>query len=250
MNMKKALLLAAIFLFTSTFLFAAEGKSVSYKSGDETVQGILYTPAGTGPHPALIVIHEWWGLNDWVKDEASKLSDEGYVALAIDLYRGKVATTPDEAHEIMRGVPEDRAKRDLAAAFDYLASQSNVKKDRIGAIGWCMGGGYSLDVALQEPTLAADVINYGHLATDKESLEKINAPILGLFGAQDRGITPDDVHKFEQSMKQLGKKIDVKIYDDAGHAFENPNNKQGYRAGDAADAWRRTVEFLSSTLKK
>lgn len=248
--MKKALLLAAIFLLTSTFLFAAEGKSVSYKSGDETVNGILYTPASKGPHPALIVIHEWWGLNDWVKDQASKLSDEGYVALAIDLYRGKVATTPDEAHEIMRGVPEDRAKRDLAAAFDYLASQPGVKKDRIGAIGWCMGGGYSLDVALEEPTLAADVINYGHLATDKEALEKINAPILGLFGGQDRGITPDDVHKFEQSMKQLGKKIDVKIYDDAGHAFENPNNKQGYRADDAADAWRRTTEFLSSTLKK
>ncbi|HEV2468091.1 MAG TPA: dienelactone hydrolase family protein [Candidatus Sulfotelmatobacter sp.] len=248
--MKKALLLAAIFLFTSTFLFAAEGKPVSYKSGDETVNGILYTPAGKGPHPALIVIHEWWGLNDWVKDQASKLSDQGYVALAIDLYRGKVATTPDEAHEIMRGVPEDRAKRDLAAAFDYLAAQPNIKKDRIGAIGWCMGGGYALDVALEEPTLAADVINYGHLATDKEALAKINAPILGLFGGQDRGITPDDVHKFEQTMTQLGKKIDVKIYDDAGHAFENPNNKQGYRADDAADAWRRTVEFLSSTLKK
>ena len=248
--MKKVLLLATIFLLTTAYVFAAEGKPVSYKSGDETVNGILYTPAGKGPHPALIVIHEWWGLNDWVKDQASKLSDQGYVALAIDLYRGKVATTPDEAHEIMRGVPEDRAKRDLAAAFDYLASQPNVKKDRIGAIGWCMGGGYSLDVALEEPTLAADVINYGHLATDKEALEKINAPILGLFGAQDRGITPDDVHKFEQTMKQLGKKIDVKIYDDAGHAFENPNNKQGYRADDAADAWRRTVEFLSSTLKK
>jgi len=248
--MKKVLLLATIFFLTSTFLFAAEGNTVSYKSGDETVNGILYTPAGKGPHPALIVIHEWWGLNDWIKEQASKLSDQGYVALAIDLYRGKVATTPDEAHEIMRGVPEDRAKRDLAAAFDYLASQPNVKKDRIGAIGWCMGGGYSLDVALEEPTLAADVINYGHLATDKEALEKINAPILGLFGAQDRGITPDDVHKFEQTMKQLGKKIDVKIYDDAGHAFENPNNKQGYRADDAADAWRRTVEFLSSTLKK
>ncbi|MFZ0734630.1 MAG: dienelactone hydrolase family protein [Candidatus Sulfotelmatobacter sp.] len=247
--MKKVLLLAAIFLLTTTFVFAAEGKPVSYKSGGETVQGILYTPAGKGPFPALIVIHEWWGLNDWVKDEASKLSDQGYVALAIDLYRGKVATTPDEAHEIMRGVPEDRAKRDLAAAFDYLASQGNVKKDRIGAIGWCMGGGYALDVALEEPTLAADVINYGHLATDPETLGKIKAPILGIFGAQDRGITPDDVHKFEQSMKQLSKKIEIKIYDDAGHAFENPNNKQGYRAGDAADAWRRTVEFLSSTLK-
>jgi carboxymethylenebutenolidase len=247
--MKKLLLLAVIILLAAS-TFAAESKPVSYKSGDETVQGILYTPAGKGPFPALIVIHEWWGLNDWVKDQASKLADEGYAALAVDLYRGKVATTPDMAHEIMRGVPEDRAKRDLHAAFEFLASQPNVKKDRIGSIGWCMGGGYSLDVALQEPTLAAAVINYGHLATDIDALKKINAPILGLFGAQDHGIPPADVKKFAATLDQLGKKIDIKIYDDAGHAFENPNNKEGYREADAADAWKRTVEFLASNLKK
>ena len=247
--MKKIYPLILVTLFAST-AFAADSKSVSYKSGDETVQAVLYTPAGKGPFPAIIVIHEYWGLNDWVKDQASKLADQGYVALAIDLYRGKVATTPDVAHELMRGVPEDRAKRDLHAAFEFLQSQTNVKKDRIGAIGWCMGGGYSLDAALQEPTLAADVINYGRLATDTDALKKINAPILGLFGGQDHGITPDDVHKFEASMKQLGKKIDVKIYDDAGHAFENPTNKDGYRAEDAADAWKRTVSFLAENLKK
>ena len=247
--MKNICSLIFIALLTSAS-FAADGKSVSYKSGDETVQAILYTPAGKGPFPAIIVIHEYWGLNDWVKEQASKLADQGYEALAIDLYRGKVATTPDMAHEIMRGVPEDRAKRDLHAAFEFLQSQPNVKKSRIGAIGWCMGGGYSLDVALQEPTLAADVINYGHLATDPSALEKINAPILGLFGGQDQGITPDDAHKFEAAMKKMGKKIDTKIYDDAGHAFENPNNKTGYRAADAADAWKRTLDFLATNLKK
>jgi carboxymethylenebutenolidase len=125
-----------------------------------------------------------------------------------------------------------------------------VKKNRIGAIGWCMGGGYSLDVALDEPTLAAAVINYGHLATDPEAIKKINAPILGLFGGEDRGITPDDVHKFEAAMKQQGKKIEIKIYDDAGHAFENPDNEDGYRPADAADAWKRTVSFLGENLKK
>jgi len=247
--MKHVLILCAL-ITSAISAFAADGKTVSYKSGDETVQAVLYTPQGKGPFPALIVIHEWWGLNDWVKDQASKFADEGYAALAVDLYRGKVAKTPDEAHEIMRGVPEDRAKRDLHAAFEFLASQPNVKKDRIGSIGWCMGGGYSLDVALQEPTLAATVINYGHLATDTDALKKINAPILGLFGAQDRGITPDDVHKFAQAIQQLGKKIDVKIYDDAGHAFENPNNKDGYRQADAADAGKRTIDFLAATLKK
>ena len=195
------------------------------------------------------MIHEYWGLNDWVKEQATKLSDQGYVALAIDLYRGKVAKTPDEAHEIMRGVPEDRAQRDLHAAFEFLASRPNVKKDRIGAIGWCMGGGYALDVALAEPTLAADVINYGHLATDPEALKKIHAPILGIFGAEDRGITPADVRKFGEALDQMGKKIEIKIYDDAGQAFENPNRKRD-RAADAADAWKRTVDFLDTTLKK
>jgi len=245
--MKSACLLFSL-LFT-TFSFAATQKTVSYKSGDDTVQGILYTPEGKGPFPAILVIHEWWGLNDWVKEQAGKLSDQGYVTLALDLYRGKVATTPDEAHELMRGVPEDRAKRDLHAAFEFLKSQPNVKKDRIGSIGWCMGGGYSLDVALEEPSLRADVINYGHLATDPSSVNKIDAAVLGIFGAQDHGIPVDDVKKFEQMMKQQGKKIEIVIYPEAGHAFENPNNKAGYRAEDAADAWKRTVDFFAHTLK-
>src|SRR5947209_17713244 len=137
--------------------FAANPTDVSYKSGDETVKGIIYMPTGKGPFPGVLVIHEWWGLNDWVKEQASKLADQGYVALAIDLYRGKVAKTPDEAHQLMRGVPEDRAKRDLHTAFEFLKSQTNVKKDRIASIGWCMGGGYSLDVAIQEPALTAAV---------------------------------------------------------------------------------------------
>src|SRR5262245_56380159 len=162
--MKSFLLFAVLAMAVSSF--AAESKEITYKSGDESVKGMLYTPKGNGPFPAIIVIHEWWGLNDWVKEQAAKLADEGYVALAVDLYRGKVASNPDEAHQLMRGVPEDRSQRDLKAAFDYLASQKNVKADRIGSIGWCMGGGYSLDVALLEPKLAATVINYGHLATE------------------------------------------------------------------------------------
>ena len=247
--MKKILLLILISLCAISS-FAATGKPISYKSGDETVQGILYLPEGKGPFPALVVIHEWWGLNDWVKEQGSMLADQGYAALAIDLYRGKVATTPDEAHEIMRGVPEDRAARDLHAAVEFLKSQSIVKKDRIGSIGWCMGGGYSLNVALQEPTLAAAVINYGHLAADATSLKKINAAVLGIFGGQDRGIPVDDVKKFEQTLKQQGNKVEIVIYPDAGHAFENPNNKTGYRADDAADAWKHTSSFLASVLKK
>ena len=246
--MNKARLLLVLLLAASSF--AATAKDVSYNSGDDTVNAVLYTPKGKGPFPALIVVHEWWGLNDWVKEQADKLAEQGYVALAIDLYRGKVATTADVAHELMRGVPDDRSDRDLRAAFDYLKSLPDVKTDRIGAIGWCMGGGYAMDVALLEPTLAADVINYGSLPTETDDLKKINAPILGLFGGLDRGITPDDVNKFDAQMKGLGKKVEVHIYPDAGHAFENPNNTAGYKKDDTADAWKRTVAFLAETLKK
>jgi carboxymethylenebutenolidase len=239
-------LLVAVFAIVA---LAATPQEVSYKSGDETVKGVMYTPAGKGPFPALIVIHEWYGLNDWVKQQASQLSDEGYVTLAVDLYRGKVAANGDEAHELMRGLPEDRAARDLVAAFNYLASQKNVKANKIGSIGWCMGGGYSLAAALNEPKLAATVINYGRLATDPAALQKINAPILGLFGGQDRGIPPDSVKAFEEQMKKLGKKVEVHIYPDAGHGFENENNKGGYREADTKDARARTLAFLQQNLK-
>jgi carboxymethylenebutenolidase len=242
-------LLQIFILLFAVSTFGATAKDVSYKSGDDTVRGIVYTPQGKGPFPGIVVIHEWWGLNDWVKGQASKLADQGYVTLAVDLYRGKVATTPEVAHELMRGVPEDRVKRDLHAAVVFLGSQSNVNKNRLGSIGWCMGGGYSLDVALQEPSLTADVINYGHLATEPESLAKINASILGIFGGKDQGIAVEDVKKFEQALKKQGKKVEIVIYPDAGHGFQNPNNKDGYRPDDAEDAWKRTINFLAATLK-
>jgi carboxymethylenebutenolidase len=222
---------------------------VSYRSGDETVQATLYMPKGEGPFPALVVIHEWWGLNEWVKQQASDLADQGYVALAIDLYRGQVATTADEAHQIMRGVPEDRANRDLLAATAYLRSLKTVNSKRVGAIGWCMGGGYALDLAIADPRLKVAVINYGHLASDKTTLKKIHAQILGIFGGQDKGISVADVHKFETEMNALDKKVDIHIFSDAGHGFENPNNQEAYRAEDTASAQKLTDEFLRKNLK-
>ena len=230
--------------------FGATRKEVSYKSGDETVKGVLYTPEGKGPFPGLVVIHEWWGLNHWVEEQASKLADQGYVSLAIDLYRGKSTADPSEAHELMRGLPEDRAVRDLKAAVAFLKSRRNVEPAKIGSIGWCMGGGYSLAAAMSEPTLAATVINYGRLATEPESLKRIHAAILGIFGGQDRGIPVESVHAFEAALKQMDKKVEIHIYPDAGHGFENPNNKDGYRAADTADAWQHTVAFLQDNLKK
>ncbi len=224
--------------------------NVSYQSGTETVHALLYSPAGasTAKHPAVIVIHEWWGLNDWVKEQAADLAAHGYVALAVDLYRGQVADDPDTAHQLSRGLPEDRGIRDLKAAEAYLSSQKNVDPNRIGAIGWCMGGGYALNFAVADPNLKAVVANYGPPPTDSSALAQIHAAILGNYGGLDKGITPDNVNAFAADMKKIGKPIDVKIYPDAGHAFENPNNKTGYRAADAADARSRYLRFFAREL--
>jgi carboxymethylenebutenolidase len=224
-------------------------ETVMYKSGDETVSGFLALPDGHGKHPGIVVIHEWWGLNDQIKDEAQKLAAQGYVALAVDLYRGKVATTADEAHELMRGLPDDRGIRDLEAAFDYLAARRDIEANKIASVGWCMGGGWSIKLAMSEPKLAACIVNYGSLPTETSSIAKIHAPVLGNFGAEDRGITPDSVHAFEAAMKAVGKSVDVKIYEGAGHAFQNPNNTQGYRPEATADAWTRMTAFLKQTLQ-
>lgn len=236
-------------LFVTSASFAATSKPITFPSGSETASGILYLPTGAGPHPAVIVIQEWWGLNDWIKEQASQYADRGFVALAVDLYRGKVATDAETAHELSRGLPQDRGVRDLVSAFDFLAKRSDVDAKRIGAVGWCMGGGYAAQLAVAEPNLRAVSINYGALPTDRSALSRIHASVLGNFGGLDQGISPDSVHAFADAMKSLGKPVDVKIYPDAGHAFENPNNKQGYKPEDAKDAQERTYHFLAQALK-
>jgi carboxymethylenebutenolidase len=239
--------LCALPLLLTAFAVNAQ-QAVTFPSGDSTAQALLYLPQGPGQHPALIVIHEWWGLNDWIKQEAQGYAAKGYVALAVDLYRGKVAADPELAHELMRGLPQDQGVRDLTSAVTFLQSRKDVKRDRIGAVGWCMGGGYALQLAIASPALKAVAVNYGSLATDKADLAKIHAAVLGNFGGKDQGIAPDAVHAFEAAMQSLGKPVDVKIYPDAGHAFENPNNAAGYRPDDAADALARVDRFLAANL--
>jgi carboxymethylenebutenolidase len=212
--------------------------------------GFLAVPATPGKHPALIVIQEWWGVNDWIREQTMRFAKDGYVALAVDLYRGKVAKTQDEAHELMRGLPQDRALADLEQGFKVLASRKDVDPNRIGVIGWCMGGGYALDFTVAEPRLAASVINYGHLMVDPKTIASIKPPILGNFGAEDRGIPPADVKAFDAALKKAGKSADIKIYEGAGHAFMNPNNTGGYVKAAADDAWARIDAFLGKTLKR
>jgi carboxymethylenebutenolidase len=248
-HLKKILLLTVLIAVGRPgYLFAAQPRQVTLQSNGQPVQALLYEPAGHGKHPAIVVIHEWWGLNDWIKQQAQGLADQGYVALAVDLYRGKVATDPETAHELMRGLPQDRGVADLLAGAHYLAQLPDVDPHRIGAVGWCMGGTYAALLAVSDPQLKAVAINYGSLPTDPASLAQIHAAVLGNFGGLDRGITPDDVHAFEQAMRALGKPVDVKIYPDAGHAFENPNNQGGYKAADTQDAQARMRKFFASHL--
>ena len=252
--MRRKILFPALLIFGAMILAGSKAQAqapqdIAYASGAETVHGLLYLPPGGGVHPALVVIHEWWGLNDWIKQQAAGFAQQGYVTLAVDLYRGQVATDAETAHELMRGLPQDRGVRDLTSAVAFLSRRKDVDPRRIGAIGWCMGGGYAALLAVADPRLKAVVINYGSLPTDPAALKKIHAAVLGNFGGLDRGITPDDVHAFEAAMRSQGKRVDVKIYPDAGHAFENPNNTVGYKAEDAADAQGRSRAFLAKELK-
>jgi carboxymethylenebutenolidase len=225
------------------------GRMVEYRSGHGMVRGFLAVPRSGGTHPAIVVIHEWWGLVPWVKQQTKRLAGQGYVALAVDLYHGPSTTEASQARELAGSLPRERGLQDLEAAFNYLASRPDVEKNRIGSIGWCMGGGWSLQLAEHEPRLAACVVNYGQLPASSAAVQAIHAPVLGNFGADDRGIPPEAVHAFESAMKAASKQVNVKIYAGAGHAFENPDNKRGYRPEAAQDAWRRTLAFLNAELK-
>ena len=226
------------------------GKMIKYISGKDTVSAYLSVPDGNGPFPALIVIHEWWGLNDWIKKSADEFADSGFIALAIDLYHGNSASSPGEARKLSGSVPKERAATDLRSAFDYLRNMKNVKAKNIGSIGWCFGGGYSLMAALQLNDLSACIINYGSLIMDTSALKKINCPVLGIFGEKDQNITPAKVNEFENALNEAGVKNKITIYPAAEHAFMNPDNPDRYNESAAQKAWKETFTFLNNNLKR
>jgi carboxymethylenebutenolidase len=245
--MKHLATFASLFLAASVS-FASE-ETITFKSGSESVSAFLAKPDGPGPFPAVIVLHEWWGLDAWIKDQARALAREGYAALALDLYRGKVTASQEEAHQLMMGTPMDRQTRDMKAAFAFLAARKDVVKSKIASVGWCMGGRNSFTLAIEEPTLAAAVVYYGAPPTEPASIAKIKAPMLGNFGGDDEGPSPAQAKEFEAAAKKAGKTFDLKIYAGAPHAFANPNNPwKGYRKDAANDAWSRTTAFLRQYL--
>jgi carboxymethylenebutenolidase len=248
---------AVLLLALAAPAFAAGVKTseVTFKSGDDTVKGFLAEPEGRGPFPAVVVIQEWWGLNDWIKDNAKRLAGQGYVALAPDLYRGKVTDDPMEAMKLVRGLPPDRAVRDLKAAVDTLSAKGNVDRTRLGSIGWCMGGGYSLQLALKDPRVKACVICYGRVVTKADEVKPLEAAVLGIFGEEDRGIPPATVHQFEAALKEAGKKTEAIKEFKAGHGFMRPGDgpdrkNPAYREEAAKQAWQDIDRFFAKTLQR
>ena len=165
-----------------------KARMVVFGGATAKITGFLALPHDLGRRRAIIVIHEWWGLTEWVKEQAISLAENGFVALAVDLYRGKVTADSSEARKLKRGLRQDRAIDDLKVAFNYLAGRADVDSGRIGSLGWSMGGGLAVQLAIHEPRLAACVVNYGPLPTNIAEIQNINAAVLGIFGALDRGI--------------------------------------------------------------
>ena len=206
----------------------------------------LSLPEGaTGPVPGIVVIHEWWGLNEHIQHWADRLADLGYATLAVDLYGGQVATNPDDAMTMMKAVKEEDAQRVLGAAVDFLASDPRIQAPRRAVIGWCFGGGWSLETALEHPELDAAVMYYGMPETDVARLRSLHH-LLGIFANKDTFITPAIVDGFEKSLKEAGVDATILRYD-ADHAFANPSGER-YDEAAAADAWAHVVDFLHQHL--
>ena len=203
--------------------------------------------------PAVVMIHEWWGLNENIKNMAETLAKEGYVVLAADLYNGQVANTTESAQNLVSKVRENPSEsiNNLQHAVRYLASLENVNSSKIASLGWCFGGGQSLQLALNtepEYPLAATIIYYGNLVSDQESISKIKWPVLGIFGDQDKSISVESVKQFEEALNANGITNEIYIYKGVGHAFANPSG-DNYAPQETQDAWEKTVSFLKKYLK-
>jgi carboxymethylenebutenolidase len=236
-----------------TKLPSITGQTVSIQSGKDTAKGFLYRPEGKGPFPAILILHGDFGPTDWVKKQAQRLAGKGFLTLAIDLYRGEMPKDIEEAHILERALPEERVLRDLRAAVDYLAANPLVRKDRIGVLGWDMGGGYALDGAISDPRLRATVICYGRLRTDPKLLGKMKSSVFGIFAEKDEGITLDTIKQFQKAMVKAGKHLaGMHVISGVENGFMDPASPYLSRptpAAAIADAWRRMDAYLDKELK-
>ncbi len=224
--------------------FAIKTETVTYF---ENYTGYLAMPDTNEENlPGVILIHEAWGLNDNMKEMAEELASYGYMALAVNLYGTDAATTIDEGRQLMSSYDPEKGVDNMSGAVDYL--QANYGVQKVGSIGWCFGGGQSLELALNNSDMDATVIYYGRLTTDPERLSSISWPVLGIFAGLDTGITPESVNEFEKALDELGIQNEIHIYPNVNHAFANPSGDR-YAPEETKDAWAKTLAFFEVTLK-
>jgi carboxymethylenebutenolidase len=225
---------------------AAKLDDVTIKLADGTEVSAAIALPKAEKAPTVLLIHEWWGLNDQIKAVAAELAEMGYVALAVDLYGGKVGTDAPSAKALMSAVDKDKATETLVGWVDYLKNhkQSNGK---VGTMGWCFGGGWSVNASIATP-VDATIVYYGYVTQKADQLKSLKGPVLGHFGTQDQNINKEMVGGFEAEMEKAGKKDSLSVnWYDANHAFANPTGAR-YDAEDAATAWKRTTDFLKANL--
>lgn len=224
---------------------------VEYPGPDgEVLTGYLARPEGTGPWPALIVLQEWWGLNEHIMDVARRFAQEGYVVLAPDLYKGQVATEPNEARKLVMELDMAAAVEEIQSGIDYLLAQETVAGEQVGVAGFCMGGRLALMTALADASVgqvAAVVPFYGSPLTPVEAAQ-VKTPVLGLYGAEDQGIPAADIKTMQDALTAAGVENEFQIYAGAPHAFFN-DTRESYRPEAAADAWQRTLGWLEKYLQ-
>jgi len=226
-----------------------ETSMIEFQGGNaaKKIVGFVARPKNTGRCPAVIVIHEIWGVVDHIKDVSRRLANEGYVALAVDLF-GKTISSLEEGRRLREELSEERIMGDLKGAFDYLQSLEYVQPKRIGSIGFCMGGGLSLLEACHNRELAAAVVFYGRNPSPIDLVKNIQCPILGNYAGADMAIKEADINLLKETMTKYGKIFDIKVYPGAPHAFFN-DTRESYRPEAAKDAWKRTLDFFNKYLK-
>ena len=226
------------------------GASVTFPGEQAAIRGFLVRPDAGRPKPAVLIIHEWWGLNDHIKEIAQRFAAEGYVALAVDLYSrmgSPVTKDATEAAKLMERLQSQSALKDLNAATRYLTSQPFTDPSKIAVVGFCMGGTFALTLATHNSDIRASVPFYGQVPPI-DSFKYLLCPVLYIYGGQDTWITKQDVARLQQGLKDYRKPGEVLIYQDCPHAFFNDTRPDVYRPQHAKDAWQRTLRFLEQHL--
>jgi carboxymethylenebutenolidase len=226
------------------------GQTVQFAANGGICDGYLATPAAGGKRPGVVVIQEWWGLVGHIKDVAERFASEGFLALAPDLYHGKQTAEPDEAGKLMMSLQAQEVVKDLDGAVAYLLGNERVAGERVGVVGYCLGGGLSLYEACHNPSkIGACVVYYGVLPGWQPDLSKLEASVLGLYAERDSYMPPPAVDELRKQLQSLGKKADLRVYPDTDHGFFNDDRPEVHDKGAAKDAWQRTVQFFKTNLR-